>query len=42
VEYRGTHRRIRRAAIMAWLEQQKKTEQAKRQASENDVAPAPE
>jgi excisionase family DNA binding protein len=41
VEYRGTHRRIRRAAIMAWLEQQKKTEQAKRQAGENDGAPAP-
>ena len=42
VEYRGTHRRIRRAAIMSWLEQQKKTEQAKRQGSENDGAPAPE
>ncbi|MEV7475000.1 helix-turn-helix domain-containing protein [Pseudarthrobacter oxydans] len=26
VEYRGTHRRIPRAAIMAWLEQQKKAE----------------
>jgi excisionase family DNA binding protein len=42
VEYRGTHRRIRRASIMAWLEQQKKTEQAKRPASENDGTPAPE
>ncbi|HYH78094.1 MAG TPA: helix-turn-helix domain-containing protein [Arthrobacter sp.] len=42
VEYRGTHRRIRRASIMAWLEQQKKTEQAKRQASENDGTQAPE
>ena len=42
VEYRGTHRRIRRAAVMAWLEQQRKTEQAKHQASENDGAPAPE
>jgi excisionase family DNA binding protein len=29
VEYRGTHRRIRLAAIMAWLEQQKKNEHAK-------------
>jgi excisionase family DNA binding protein len=29
VEYRGTHRRIRLAAIMAWLEQQKHSEQAK-------------
>jgi excisionase family DNA binding protein len=27
VEYRGTHRRIPRAAIMAWLEGQKKAEQ---------------
>jgi excisionase family DNA binding protein len=26
VEYRGTHRRIPRAAIMAWLEGQKKGE----------------
>ena len=26
VEYRGTHRRIPLAAIMAWLEQQKKAE----------------
>jgi excisionase family DNA binding protein len=26
VEYRGTHRRIPRAAIMAWLERQKKAE----------------
>ena len=24
VEYRGTHRRIRQAAIMSWLETQKK------------------
>jgi excisionase family DNA binding protein len=29
VEYRGTHRRIRLAAIMAWLEQQKKNEHAR-------------
>jgi hypothetical protein len=29
VEYRGTHRRIRLAAIMAWLEQQKHGEQPK-------------
>lgn len=41
VEYRGTHRRIRRASIIAWLEQQKKTEQVKHQSSENDGAPAP-
>ncbi|MCO4273457.1 helix-turn-helix domain-containing protein [Pseudarthrobacter sp. HLT3-5] len=27
VEYRGTHRRIRLAAIMAWLDRQKKLEQ---------------
>ncbi|ALV41608.1 transcriptional regulator [Pseudarthrobacter sulfonivorans] len=27
VEYRGTHRRIRLAAIMAWLDRQKKPEQ---------------
>ena len=27
VEYRGTHRRIPRAAITAWLEKQKKAEQ---------------
>ena len=38
VEYRGTHRRIRRAAITAWLDQQRKTEQAKQRASENDGA----
>jgi excisionase family DNA binding protein len=42
VEYRGTHRRIRRAAIVAWLEEQKKTDQAKRQATENDGPRAPE
>ncbi|HJW01288.1 MAG TPA: helix-turn-helix domain-containing protein [Arthrobacter sp.] len=42
VEYRGTHRRIRRDAIMAWLEQQKRTEQAKRRASENDGVTVPE
>jgi excisionase family DNA binding protein len=36
VEYRGTHRRIRLAAIMGWLDQQKKTEQAQHQAPEND------
>jgi excisionase family DNA binding protein len=36
VEYRGTHRRIRLASIMAWLDQQKRTEQAKYQAAEND------
>lgn len=41
VEYRGTHRRIRRASIIAWLEQQKKTEQVKHQSSENNGAPAP-
>ncbi|GAC1488808.1 MAG: hypothetical protein NVS2B15_05880 [Pseudarthrobacter sp.] len=29
VEYRGTHRRIRLAAIMAWLDEQKKGEQQK-------------
>jgi excisionase family DNA binding protein len=34
VEYRGTHRRIRLAAIMAWLDQQKKTEQANQQPAE--------
>lgn len=28
VEYRGTHRRIRQAAIIAWLETQKKKQQA--------------
>jgi hypothetical protein len=28
VEYRGTHRRIRLAAIMAWLEAQKKSKAA--------------
>jgi excisionase family DNA binding protein len=28
VEYRGTHRRIRLAAIMAWLEGQKKKQAA--------------
>ncbi|KRE78918.1 helix-turn-helix domain-containing protein [Arthrobacter sp. Soil762] len=27
VEYRGTHRRIRLAAIMAWLDRQKKLDQ---------------
>jgi excisionase family DNA binding protein len=27
VEYRGTHRRIRLAAILGWLDQQKKSEQ---------------
>ncbi|MHA7289036.1 helix-turn-helix domain-containing protein [Arthrobacter sp. MDT3-24] len=27
VEYRGTHRRIRLAAVMAWLDRQKKPEQ---------------
>ncbi|MDR7160482.1 helix-turn-helix domain-containing protein [Arthrobacter sp. BE255] len=42
VEYRGTHRRIRRAAITAWLEQQRKTEQAKQRASENDGSAAAE
>lgn len=42
VEYRGTHRRIRRAAITAWLDQQRKTEQAKQRASENDGSPAAE
>jgi excisionase family DNA binding protein len=36
VEYRGTHRRIRLAAIMAWLDGQKKTEQAQHEAPEND------
>jgi excisionase family DNA binding protein len=36
VEYRGTHRRIRLANIMAWLDHQKRTEQAKYQAAEND------
>lgn len=35
VEYRGTHRRIPRAAIMAWLEGQKKAEQ---RAQEKDTA----
>ena len=30
VEYRGTHRRIRLAAIMAWLEGQKKKQAAER------------
>ncbi|TAP39486.1 helix-turn-helix domain-containing protein [Arthrobacter sp. S39] len=42
VEYRGTHRRIRRAAITAWLDQQRKTEQAKQRASENDGSAAAE
>jgi excisionase family DNA binding protein len=32
VEYRGTHRRIRLAAIMAWLEGQKKKQAAAEQA----------
>lgn len=36
VEYRGTHRRIRLANIMAWLDQQKKTGQSKDQAAEDD------
>src|SRR6478735_1344618 len=31
VEYRGTHRRIRTAHIMAWLEQQKLAEQKRKQ-----------
>ena len=35
VEYRGTHRRIRLAAIMAWLEGQKKKEAAADAASDN-------
>ena len=42
VEYRGTHRRIRRAAVTAWLDQQRTTEQAKQRASENDGAAAVE
>ena len=42
VEYRGTHRRIRRAAITAWLDQQRKTEQAKQRTSENDGSAAAE
>ena len=42
VEYRGTHRRIRRAAVTAWLDQQRKTEQAKQRASENDGSAAAE
>lgn len=41
VEYRGTHRRIRLAAIMAWLDQQKKTAQATQQSSEMTAHPAP-
>ncbi|WP_066288923.1 helix-turn-helix domain-containing protein [Arthrobacter sp. B6] len=41
VEYRGTHRRIRRAAIIAWLELQRKTEEAKPPSGENDGARAP-
>ncbi|MCU1519063.1 MAG: binding domain, excisionase family [Pseudarthrobacter sp.] len=40
VEYRGTHRRIPLAAILEWVEQQKKTEQAKRHVAENDGGPA--
>ena len=38
VEYRGTHRRIRQAAIMAWLETQKAkhSEAAAGQPGEND------
>lgn len=32
VEYRGTHRRIRQGAIMAWLEGQKKAEEPGEQA----------
>jgi excisionase family DNA binding protein len=35
VEYRGTHRRIRLAAIMAWLEGQKKREAAANAAGDN-------
>ena len=35
VEYRGTHRRIRLAAIMAWLEGQKKKEAAANAAGDN-------
>ena len=35
VEYRGTHRRIRLADIMAWLETQKKTRTRK-------ASPAPD
>jgi excisionase family DNA binding protein len=36
VEYRGTHRRIRLAAVMAWLDRQQKSGQAKQPAAEND------
>ena len=32
VEYRGTHRRIRLAAIMAWLDRQKKLDQQEKPA----------
>jgi excisionase family DNA binding protein len=43
VEYRGTHRRIRQAAIMAWLETQKKKqaegEDANDAADENHATP---
>lgn len=37
VEYRGTHRRIRQAAIIAWLETQKKRQQSEA-ATEDDVS----
>ena len=36
VEYRGTHRRIRQAAIMAWLETQKKRQQAEASAGADE------
>lgn len=43
VEYRGTHRRIRLAAIMAWLEGQKKQQAAAERAggpgSDGDTGP---
>jgi excisionase family DNA binding protein len=37
VEYRGTHRRIRLAAIMAWLEGQRKKEAAAERAADADT-----
>jgi excisionase family DNA binding protein len=37
VEYRGTHRRIRLAAIMAWLEGQKKKQAAAAAAEASDA-----
>ena len=41
VEYRGTHRRIRLAAIMAWLDGQKKKQAADRAGNAAEDVPEP-